>query len=207
MRLIEQSQIQADAAQLAAQQAAAAAKAAQAQTQLQTTIDRAVQEALKSGRMSGDEKTALRDEIRAAVDAAREASQGGVPQPPPPPGDFTYGYGNPRNNDIPPEVPQILGIVGFTLVCCVVGFPIARAFGRWIDRRGATPPAAPREVMQRLEAIEQAVESVAVEVERISEGQRFTTRVLSERTHEPAPDFVPAREPVPVGTPANARRS
>ena len=207
MRLAEQSQTQVDAAQLAAQQAAAAAKAAEAQAQLQTTIDKAVQAALKGGRMSGDEKTALKDEIKAAIDAAREASQGGIPQPPPPPGDFYTGTGPARNNDIPPEVPQILGIMGFTLVCCIVGFPIARAFGRWIDRRGTTSPAPPREVMQRLEAIEQAVESVAVEVERISEGQRFTTRVLSERTHEAAPDFVPAREPVPVGTPANARRS
>lgn len=206
MRLIEQGQTRADAAQ----QAAAAAKAAQAQTQLQITIDKTVREAMNSGRMSGAEKTALKDEIKTAIDAAREASLDlapQIPQPPPPPGDLTFSYGNPRGSDIPPEVPQILGIMGFTLVCCVVGFPIARAFGRWIDRRGTTPPAPAREVIQRLEAIEQAVESVAVEVERISEGQRFTTRVLSERTHEPAPDFVPAREPVPVGTPANARRS
>ena len=29
--------------------------------------------------------------------------------------------------------------------------------------------------------LEQAVESIALEVERISEGQRFTTKLLSER--------------------------
>jgi hypothetical protein len=34
--------------------------------------------------------------------------------------------------------------------------------------------------MNRLERIEQAVDAIAVEVERISEGQRFTTKLLSE---------------------------
>ena len=33
----------------------------------------------------------------------------------------------------------------------------------------------------RLERIEQAVDAIAIEIERISEGQRFTTRLLNER--------------------------
>jgi hypothetical protein len=33
----------------------------------------------------------------------------------------------------------------------------------------------------RLERIEQAVDAIAIEVERISEGQRFTTKLLSDR--------------------------
>jgi hypothetical protein len=33
----------------------------------------------------------------------------------------------------------------------------------------------------RLERIEHAMDAIAIEVERISEGQRFTTRLLSER--------------------------
>ena len=35
---------------------------------------------------------------------------------------------------------------------------------------------------QRLERVEQAVESIALEIERIGEGQRFLTKVLNERT-------------------------
>ncbi len=35
----------------------------------------------------------------------------------------------------------------------------------------------------RLARIEQAVDAIALEVERISEGQRFTTRLLSEQSH------------------------
>ena len=48
--------------------------------------------------------------------------------------------------------------------------------------------------MQRLEHMEQAIDSIAVEVERISEGQRFTTRLLSERSGTP-PSEPPARQP------------
>lgn len=63
------------------------------------------------------------------------------------------------------------------------GKPLARAFARRIETRTIiTPAALPSEVVQRLAAIEQAVNSVAVKVERISEGQRFTTKLLSERT-------------------------
>jgi hypothetical protein len=32
--------------------------------------------------------------------------------------------------------------------------------------------------------MEQAIDSIAIEVERISEGQRFTTKLLSERTSD-----------------------
>ena len=48
----------------------------------------------------------------------------------------------------------------------------------------------------RLARLEQAVDSIAVEVERISEGQRFTTRLLTERTTEQggsAPSPVPGK--------------
>jgi hypothetical protein len=38
----------------------------------------------------------------------------------------------------------------------------------------------------RLARLESAVDSIAIEVERISEGQRFTTRLLTEQTHQPS---------------------
>ncbi|HTR76810.1 MAG TPA: hypothetical protein VMH39_01810 [Gemmatimonadaceae bacterium] len=48
-----------------------------------------------------------------------------------------------------------------------------------------------RSVDERLARIEQAIDAMSVEVERISEGQRFTTKLLSERadaraTEEPS---------------------
>ena len=38
----------------------------------------------------------------------------------------------------------------------------------------------------RLERMEQAVDAIAIEIERISEGQRFTTRLLSQKQATPA---------------------
>jgi len=72
-----------------------------------------------------------------------------------------------------------------------IGFPIARAYARRVEH-GETGPRIPVDVSARLERMEQAIDSIAVEVERISEGQRFTTKLLAERTAPP---------PGPGGTP------
>lgn len=48
-----------------------------------------------------------------------------------------------------------------------------------------------RELSARIERIEQAVDSIAVEVERISENQRFTTKLLSEREGVAVPRQIP----------------
>jgi hypothetical protein len=69
----------------------------------------------------------------------------------------------------------------FTMVAViVVGRPLARAFARKMDQK-SVQPAVPHELQQRLEHMEQAIDSIAVEVERISEGQRFTTKLLADR--------------------------
>ncbi len=60
-----------------------------------------------------------------------------------------------------------------------IGYPIARAYAKRVERGNS--PSLSSDVKARLERMEQAIESVAVEVERISEGQRFTTRLLAER--------------------------
>jgi len=44
---------------------------------------------------------------------------------------------------------------------------------------------------ERLERIEQSMQAMAVEIERLGEGQRFTTKLLTERT---APGLVAPRE-------------
>ena len=45
---------------------------------------------------------------------------------------------------------------------------------------------------QRLERVEHAVEAIAVEIERVSEGQRFVTKLLSERA-QPRLDELPTQ--------------
>ncbi|MFL5505023.1 MAG: hypothetical protein ACJ799_13550 [Gemmatimonadaceae bacterium] len=62
-------------------------------------------------------------------------------------------------------------------------FPIAIGIGRTIWKRGsryAGPPPIFTETAQRLERLEGAVDAIAIEVERISEGQRFVTKLLSD---------------------------
>lgn len=65
-----------------------------------------------------------------------------------------------------------------------IGLPLARAFARRLDQKPAGT-AIPTDVVMRLERMEHAIDSIAVEVERISEGQRFTTKLLTERAKDP----------------------
>lgn len=86
--------------------------------------------------------------------------------------------------------PFLVPIVMFgSIPVIVIGLPIARAYARRIERRD-TAPKIPNDVTARLERMEQAIDSIAIEVERISEGQRFTTKLLSERPA--SPDALPA---------------
>ena len=77
-----------------------------------------------------------------------------------------------------PEIVVPLGAFA-TAIICAIGIPLARAFARKMDAEGRNP-RLPLEVTDRLERMDQALEAIAIEVERISEGQRFTTRLLSE---------------------------
>jgi hypothetical protein len=79
-----------------------------------------------------------------------------------------------------PEILIPFGAFG-TAIVLAIGVPIARAFSRRMDA-DSRGPRIPAEVVDRLERMEQTLEAVAIEVERITEGQRFTTKLLSEST-------------------------
>lgn len=96
-----------------------------------------------------------------------------------------------------PEIAVPLGAFA-TAIICVIGIPLVRAYSRRMDAESKNP-RIPGEISSRLERIEQAIEAVAIEVERISEGQRFTTRLLSEgsttaRLRQGAPAATPAQD-------------
>jgi hypothetical protein len=83
----------------------------------------------------------------------------------------------------------LVPITFFGMISIVaVGMPLARAYARRLES-GAGRPAVPADVTARLERMEQAIDSIAIEIERISEGQRFTTKLLSDRVaaSPPAP--------------------
>ena len=69
------------------------------------------------------------------------------------------------------------------LVIMVLGFPVVRLITRWLEPR-PVPPRELTSINSRLERIESAVDAIAVEVERISEAQRFSARLQSEQ-HQP----------------------
>ena len=75
--------------------------------------------------------------------------------------------------------PYVVGALAIlsTAMVLIVGL-VLRHRGK---RNLAQKPVRDAEMTERLSRMESAIETVAVEVERISEGQRFTTRLLSER--------------------------
>lgn len=100
----------------------------------------------------------------------------------------------------PPQLPsseldseQIMQLAGGGAVLL---FPLVLVLARNLWIRGSRKSVAASvdiESSPRLERIEQAIESIAVEVERIGESQRFSTKLLSER--QPVPLAQPRREP------------
>lgn len=70
-----------------------------------------------------------------------------------------------------------------SIVIATIAQAIAASIGK--RRKQAVPDAAVDRIEARLSRIEQAIDAMSVEVERISEGQRFTTRLLADRQSEP----------------------
>ena len=77
--------------------------------------------------------------------------------------------------------PEVVVPISFflTVAIVIIGRPLVGAWSKKLENESKRPPVAP-EVMTRLERMEQSIDAIAVEVERISEGQRFTTKLLSE---------------------------
>ena len=75
----------------------------------------------------------------------------------------------------PPMVVAVVATIVWGVVAMVLGLPFVRAWTRRIERRHAEQ--LPAGVDARLARIEAAVESIAIEVERISESQRYLTKL------------------------------
>jgi len=174
---------------LEAQVAAANKEIGELTSQLSPALSRAREEAIQ---MQLRQAISRRGDLQEQIDRLLTAGTPVAVQP-------AYA----PDETIPPEVVTVS--LAFFVTCAVIaiGIPLARAFGRWLDRRGHPAPAASPEMNQRLTRMEQAIEAVAIEVERVSEGQRYTNRSISEMRGLPAPDPgvgwpLPTREPVGV---------
>jgi len=89
----------------------------------------------------------------------------------------------------------VVVVVALVSMCFTVCYIAKLWFNRSIRKASGHPPLVSDE---RLARIEQAVDTMALEVERISEGQRYLTKVLASR---PA-DAVSL--PASVGTPSRS---
>jgi len=78
--------------------------------------------------------------------------------------------------------PYVEGSVLTALLIVCVLFPLSIALAQRFVRRGARAIATlPQDMIERFNRLDQAVDAMAVEVERIGEGQRFVARLMSER--------------------------
>ncbi len=125
-----------------------------------------------------DAATAAQDAATVAQDIATAARDGQGFTP----GAQTTGSGIPFD----PEalIRQTIPIVGMTLSMVVVifiGWPLARAFARRLDRRTELGTVRAADLQPQIRQLQESIDTIAIELERISESQRFQAKLMAER--------------------------
>ena len=157
-----------------------------------------------------DVQQATRDAARADADASRADADATRAQAQPlPPGTIVFsgdGSGDrvhvnvkggnvvltqgantttiPLNDVVPKGMVQMSWALAASVMVVFIGWPIARAVARYVDRRGRAVRAdnmLEAQLQQRFDAMERNIDTVAVEMERLSEAQRFTSKLLEQR--------------------------
>jgi hypothetical protein len=77
-----------------------------------------------------------------------------------------------------PEGVTVGGLSAFAIASIVFALSRRRSWGR---RSKSGPALQDSESAQRLERLERGMDAIAIEIERVSEGQRFVTKLLSEQ--------------------------
>ena len=77
----------------------------------------------------------------------------------------------------------IIGLISVVTGVCILAAAAAGAyfFGKSRAQKEALNVGMNPELLARLTRVEQIVEATAIEVERISEGQRFAARLMSDK--------------------------
>jgi hypothetical protein len=88
-------------------------------------------------------------------------------------------------------------VVGMSFALAIaIALPLSIAYARRIWKGKPTAAAATESVAPRLDRLEQAVDAIAIEIERVAEGQRFVTKVLADRPVVVQPQPQPAADPL-----------
>jgi len=128
----------------------------------------------RPGAATGAQGGATAPEAALPGEATAQATQG-TPQiiiPPP--------YRN-NDNEIPEEIIPIVGIVAGTGMAIALGYPIIRTLTRMIERATDKRYVRGQDVEVQLKALQESVDTMAIEIERISESQRFQSKLLADR--------------------------
>ncbi|MFN2602039.1 MAG: hypothetical protein ABR582_04685 [Gemmatimonadaceae bacterium] len=131
-------------------------------------------------------RQATADARNAAKEAAQAARDAQINAPPPIPGIPTIQIrGRPFERDMPPRVKDVSIAFFVTLAVIIIGLPIVRAIARRVERGAPRPAQIPQQMQAQMEHLMQSIDAIAIEVERISEGQRFQAKMLAEKKPEP----------------------
>lgn len=86
-------------------------------------------------------------------------------------------------------------MIGSSLAGAIAFWAAVYGWGKWLNR---PRPESPRETFSqdtRLDRMERALDAIAIEIERLGEGQRFTTKLLAERERLQSPVAPPTSPP------------
>lgn len=112
---------------------------------------------------------------QAAIENAIQASQNAV-----------QGTTTTTGFPVDPEaiLEKTIPIVGMSLAMIVVlfiGWPLARAWARRMDRRLELEAVRASDLQPQIRQLQESLDTMAIELERISEAQRFQAKLMSER--------------------------
>lgn len=73
----------------------------------------------------------------------------------------------------------VAGVIGITISISMIAMAVAKMVSS--RRRKDLPESTVARLEERLERMELAIDAMATEVERVAEGQRFTSKLLADR--------------------------
>ena len=132
-------------------------------------LNKVNEKSLETRLASVDQRVASTEQLIADADA-KVASSAAVPGAVVPPPEY--------HRQGPPE--EVFVLTGLFMI--LVLLPISIAFARRVWRRSAAAiTKLPQEIYDRFARVDQSLDAIAVEVERVGEGQRFLTKMYTDQ--------------------------
>jgi hypothetical protein len=109
--------------------------------------------------------------------------------------DASRGRGDPQiivpdninfRNVVPQGAVDISVAFFVTVAVIIVGTPLARAFARRMDTQNAERLSGSRDIGPQIAQLQESVDAMAVELERITESQRFQSKLMAGKDAVPA---------------------